>query len=86
MAHKHDNEKGFLVIKTESLIEALELGGMAICDSCNKASYTGYYIAVMNEWFCDKCFHDWYNGAKRYPEDMKIEERNYQRYAQIFNL
>lgn len=86
MAHKHENEKGFLIIKTETISEALKLGGMAICDSCNKASFTGFYIAVLNYWYCENCFNDWNSRAKRYYEDTKIEERNYQRHAQLFNL
>lgn len=86
MAHKHENEKGFSVIRTETLSEALRLGGIAICDWCNKSSYTGYYVAVLNHWYCDECFNDWYKRAKRYPEDIRIEERNYQRTSQLFNL
>ncbi len=83
MAHKHENEKGFLVIRTELLEEALRLGGIAICDSCNKSNYTGYYIAVLNRWYCDKCYEEWYAGAKRYTEDIPIETRNYNHYSKI---
>ena len=85
MAHIHNNEKGFLIIRTETLEEALNFGGLAICDGCNKASYTGYYISVLNYWYCDKCFNDWYKRAKRYAEDIDIEERNYKRTLKLFN-
>lgn len=86
MAHKYDNEKGFLIIKTENLSEALVLGGIAICDSCNKSSFTGYYIAVLNRWYCDKCFVSWYKMAKRYSEDTIIEEYNFKRVSSLFDL
>lgn len=86
MAHVHQNDKGFKVIRTESLVETLKLGGIAMCDSCNGASFTGYYIAVLNRWYCDKCFNEWYAWAKRYDEDSKIEERNFERYSSKLGL
>lgn len=86
MAKIHQNDKGFKVIRTETLTEALSLGGIAICDSCNKASYTGYYIAVLNSWYCDNCYDEWYSTAKRYDEDSAIEERNFRYNCTVLGL
>lgn len=89
MAKKEENEKGFLVIKTESLSEALMLagpGGRAVCDCCNKSSFVGYYIAVLNDWYCERCYEEWLYLAKRYVEDIEIEVRNYAKYSNLLNL
>ncbi len=77
------NNKGFRVIKM-SLIELnVYLGGVGICDFCNGTDLEGYYIAVLNEWVCPECYEKWLKRAMRYKEDMRIEERNYQR---VINL
>jgi hypothetical protein len=86
MAKIHTNDKGFKVIRTESLSETILLGGIAICDYCNNSSYTGYYIAVLNSWYCDECFNDWYSIATYYKEDASTEERNFNHYAQILGV
>ena len=85
MAHKHKNEKGFLVIRTEQS-EITCLGGLGICDDCNQKSHTGYLIAVLNRWFCDKCFTEWYNRAKYYKEDRHIEKRTFEYYKSKLEL
>ncbi len=86
MAYIYKNKKGFKVIRTENRTEALMLGGAGICDWCNNTSKTGYYVAVLNEWFCDKCFHDWYLRATFYKEDMEIEMKNYNRFLPVYGL
>lgn len=86
MAKKEENKKGFLVIKTESLSEALKLGGVAVCDSCNKSTFTGYYIAVLNKWMCERCYEEWIYFAKRYEEDIPVEQHYYDMYAKILGV
>lgn len=86
MAKIHQNDKGFKVIRTESLTEALKLGSVAICDSCNKTSFTGFYIAVLDRWYCDECYAEWYRTAKRYEEDSAIEDRNFKFYSGLLGL
>ena len=44
---------------------------MCIRDRCNGTSNTGYYVAVLNCWFCPKCYNEWYGCATHYPEDIK---------------
>ncbi|MDR2928229.1 MAG: hypothetical protein LBV41_08545 [Cytophagaceae bacterium] len=77
MAKKVENSKGFLVLEV-SAIEVNEcFGGYGICDYCNSDDRSGYYIAVLNSWYCPKCYKEWIQRAKRYAGDIHIEERNY---------
>lgn len=76
MAEVVTNKKGFKVLKM-SLAEVNNIGGIGICDFCNSASQEGYYIAVLNMWYCPKCYQEWYLRAKYYPEDAEIEDRNF---------
>jgi len=58
MAEIIENEKGFKVISS-SMSETWKFGGMGICESCNKASFKGYIICVLNRWYCEKCYEEW---------------------------
>ena len=54
MANIKDNKKGFKVIQVSrnELMDKLgQYGAMGICDRCNGTASTGYYIAVLNQWF-----------------------------------
>ena len=77
MAQVIDNAKGFKVIEM-SLPESVKaFGGVGACDSCNRAAYTAYYIAVLNEAFCPYCYEEWQKHATRYEEDAEIEQHNF---------
>ena len=75
----------FLVIEV-SRNECIGWGGAAICDSCNAPAENGYYIAVLNSWFCPKCYEEWKKRAKWYQEDVNVERRNYAAYAKILGI
>lgn len=81
MAKKVENEKGFLVLEVSHIECITRLGGYGICDSCNKASEKGYYVAVLNHWMCPDCYNKWINRATRHKDDISIEERNYAHYC-----
>lgn len=51
MAKQIENEKGFLIIET-TLSEMASIGSLGICDYCNNKTTKGYYIAVLNSWYC----------------------------------
>lgn len=85
MAQVIENEKGFKVIET-SRAEMVGVFGFAVCDSCNKVEGKGYLICVLNQWYCSGCFDQWISLAKNYPDDRKIEQRNYQAYTEIFRV
>lgn len=72
------HERGFKVIQC-SLVEIARLGcNMPMCDRCNNATFDGYYIAVLNRWFCPSCYEEYISRATWYPEDSAIEDRNYE--------
>lgn len=85
MAAKVQNKKGFLVVEA-SMTEALKLGGMAICDSCNRSDSKGYFIAVLNSWYCTSCYEEWIKRAHRYVEDIPTEKLNYSRVAKLLEV
>lgn len=79
MAKIVDNPKGFRIIEATLLEANKAFGGLGICDCCNTATLTGYYIAVLNSWYCPECYNRWVRGAKRYAEDIDTEKRNFER-------
>lgn len=87
MAKIIDNPKGFKVIEISraELVAKID-GSIGICDYCNETHATGYYIAVLNQWFCPKCYAEWQGYAKRYPDDEPYETENFNRYKRIFGL
>lgn len=85
MAKIVDNPKRFKVIEL-SRNELAKIGGIGICDRCNGTSNIGYYVAVLNCWFCPKCYNEWYVCATHYPEDIKIENKNFEFYKNLFDL
>lgn len=58
-----------------------------ICMNCNKECKSGdiYYIAVLNDIMCKDCFDKWLKSAKRYKEDIPIEEKNFKFYWEWLN-
>lgn len=62
---------------------------MCLCDHCGELvlpSEKGCYIAVLNQWFCEECFGEWFSRAVWYPEDADVEQRNFDFYAPRFGL
>lgn len=93
MAKIIENEKGFRVIEitAEEMRrihpEMQNVDWFPVCDSCGRNGLKkGYYVAVLNQWFCPKCYEEWYSGAARYPEDARIEERNFNTYKNRLGL
>ena len=83
MATVKESSKGFKLLET-TVVEIVQVGGIGICDYCNRGTDRGIYIAAMNNWYCPKCFEEWHNRAVRYEEDAKIEERNFLYYQKVF--
>lgn len=76
----------FLIIESSASELYVATGGTGLCDSCARPSDKGYYIAVLNRWFCPECFEKWKSTARYYPEDMEIEIRNFDFYAPRFGI
>lgn len=92
MAKIVENDKGFKVINL-SREDAASLGfgvynsGVCLCTNCNKPCTEDiHYIAALNDTMCKDCYEEWVKGAKRYSEDIPIEERNFNYYKKDLNL
>ena len=62
---------------------------ICICDWCGNSflpSEKGCYIAVLNQWYCQKCFEEWAERATWYPEDVDCERKNFEFYAPRFGI
>ncbi|MCD8137182.1 MAG: demethylase [Parabacteroides gordonii] len=86
MAKKVDNSKGFLVIEVTAAELFAKAGGLGICDFCNAAAEKGYYIAVLNQWYCPECYSDFCKRSTYHEEDAAIERGNYEFYAKLFGV
>lgn len=76
----------FLIIECTAAELYAACGGPGICDYCAIPAAVGYYIAVLNHWYCPECFERWKSHAHYYPEDADVERRNFEFYAQRFGL
>ena len=45
-----------------------------------------YYIAVLNDTMCKECYKKWVKSAKRYAEDIPIENKNFNYYKNLLRL
>lgn len=78
MAIQIENDKGFLIIKA-SKIEAIavkDFDGMR-CELCDNDCEAGYFIPVINSYYCQTCFDAWYKSATRYKSDIPEETRRF---------
>ena len=71
----------FKVIKASAKEMFEAVGSPGTCDYCSERPEHGYYIEVLNKWFCPKCWKEFKKRAVWYPEDAQIEERNFKHYA-----
>ena len=86
MAKQIITDKGFKVIElTPEDIINLRFGN--ICTQCNKEiKSNSYYIAVLNDIMDKDCYEAFINRAIYYPEDSRIEERNFKFYSNLLGL
>lgn len=87
MAKIIENPKGFKVIQIpqhEIVSKLGKHGAVGICDRCNQAHYIGYYVAVLNRWYCSECYSEWMETAIRYEEDVRYEDSNFETYKKLF--
>lgn len=90
MAKIIENEKRFKVIEID-FREMLKIGCGNICDYCGKPHFgKGYYVAVLNRWFCPTCYKDWYLSATNYANehnpDGRVETKNFEFYKKLLGL
>lgn len=78
---KQINFEKFLIIECTASELYAACGGHGICDYCARPQAKGYYIAVLNCWYCPECFEEWKQRAIWYAEDAEIECSNFEFYA-----
>lgn len=71
----------FKVIKASAKEMFEAVGSSGTCDYCSERPEHGYYIAVLNKWFCPKCWKEFKKRAVWNPEDAIIEDRNFTYYG-----
>lgn len=81
------NEKQFKVIRvSRKRFETTTGQPRCVCDNCLQSPDIGYYVAVLNRWLCPQCFHSWYVSGINYPEDRRIEAKNFTVYGKLLGL
>lgn len=86
MARIRPNDKGYKLIEM-SMEEIVSVGGYAVCDSCNRTSSDGVYVAVLNGWYCMDCFDAWYaRVAECHPDDRAVELSNFKYMRNVLGI
>lgn len=86
MAKIIENEKGFKVIEITAR-EMLEIGCGNICDHCGETSENGYYVAVLNRWFCPACYEEWRKHTTPINRgDLWVESKNFNYFQMLLGL
>lgn len=89
MAKQISRGKFFLIECTAGELMNAVGSDICICDWCGTPflpSEKGCYIAVLNQWYCQKCFEEWVERATWYPEDVDYERKNFDFYAPRFGI
>ncbi len=78
----------FKIIKAtaDELRKATHYFSFGICDYCGGRPKEGYYIAVINKWYCAECFSNFKKRVRWFSEDAPIEERNFQYYGKLLGV
>ena len=75
--------KGYSYIKCTKE-DCFDWGGMAICDSCGTPMFEDVYlIFILHQVFCPKCFNEWLEHAKRYEDDLKLQDECQERWYMV---
>lgn len=77
MAKKVENEKGFLIIEMtiQEAVACLDCFGE--CNLCGDSVESGYYVAVIDQFYCETCYRAFIGGASRYRSDIGTERQRY---------
>lgn len=86
MAKIVENVKGFKVIYITLSELSQQLGGIGMCDYCNKGKMYGYLICVLNQWYCPRCYAEFMERAVNHPQDLKVEENNFEYYKKHLKM
>lgn len=74
------------VSRTELMDKLGPLGSIGVCDNCMSKSKTGYYVAVLDQWFCPKCYNEFIQNNTPDPRDTWFEDERFAWFKKIFQL
>ena len=79
MAKQWENKKRLLVVKMSWREYVAATDTFGICDCCGSSDFDegGYYVALVNDWYCKTCFDAYYSGAVRASSDLIKERENW---------
>lgn len=86
MATIIDNKKGFKIVKVDKSEMQDKIASPGICDYCNSIPTYGYFVCVLNAYYCEGCYVNWINRAVNYPQDRHVEKRNFEYCVTAFGL
>lgn len=87
MAKVTENKYGFLVIEVPRSEYEEKFGNMGLCDHCRKETAVGYHVAILNLWYCPKCYKEWAQRATiRFRADVPKEEKNFKQTKKILGI
>lgn len=76
MAEILKNDKGFLIIKMSwrECVAITDSWGLSDCCGQNSSEEPLFYIAVLDQFYCESCYNAWYDTAKRYSSEIQKEQ------------
>ena len=79
MAKQFQNDKRFLIIELSWKEYVAITDTFGQCDCCGEydSEMIFYYVAVVDVFFCKKCFDAYYSDAKHYEVDLQKERDNW---------
>lgn len=75
MAKLVKNSKGFTVIRMSYMEYAAITDTFARCELCGEETTDGYYIPLIQHWYCENCYNLWNRTAVYYKIDAETERR-----------
>ena len=79
MANPVKNDKRFLIIEMtwREYVAATDSWGLADCCGQNTSEEPVFFIALLNQFYCEPCYNAWYDTATHYKVDVEKERYNY---------
>lgn len=80
---------GFKSVKVsrKELLEKLGVyGSKGICDYCISTPETGYYVAILDQWLCPKCYNEFITNNTPDPRDAWFENERFAWFKRLFKL
>lgn len=89
MAQIIENPAGFKVIeisRSELVGKLGHMGAVGICDYCSAAPTNGFYVAVLDQWYCPECYNRFIQENQPEPDDDWFENIRFAWFKKLFNL